>query len=278
MGIINTVKKIAGTKVVEKIEDKLNKKQNQEQADSYCIYINNNITRIRKLIAELSNETQSLITNLSSIKGFTISIKQKNNFRDIQGKIITNLMYLYLSRDFFTTLSKSISGVVLSNKELLLVIKFAPFFDGTPVLYLSDENNDDSLLGAFKEIGQELKSAFISTKSKSTKLNFEEYLSRYQEQFENYIIPDVGSAIDNFENAISNREESFSLKKNSNTIDTFPPEEIECPNCHTLMSTNAKFCPECGTKIEIKKPAFCMQCGAPINEKAKFCANCGTKI
>ena len=277
MGIINAVKKIARTRVVEKIEDEFAKKQNQEKAYRYCVYINNNITRIRKLMAELSSETQLLITKLSSMKRFRLFPKSKNKIRDTQGKVITNLMYLYLSRDFFNILSKSVSGVMLSNKELLLVIKFAPYFDGTPVLYLTDENNDDSLLGAFKEIGQELKSSFITTERSSTGFHFEEYLYRYKEQFENYIIPDIDSAIENFENAMSTKGKYFSSFKSSIT-DIFSANEIECSNCHTKVKTNSKFCPECGNKMEIKKTLLCKKCSKPINLGAKFCANCGSKI
>lgn len=76
-----------------------------------------------------------------------------------------------------------------------------------------------------------------------------------------------------------------------------------CPNCHSEIPENSKFCLECGTKIEIifeneiicpvcnkktNKGKFCMECGAPLLLKcencgaeipngAKFCLECGTK-
>ena len=37
----------------------------------------------------------------------------------------------------------------------MFVSKFAPYFDGIPVLDMDDEDSDDSILGEFKEIGQE---------------------------------------------------------------------------------------------------------------------------
>lgn len=49
-----------------------------------------------------------------------------------------------------------------------------------------------------------------------------------------------------------------------------------CPNCETPLATNAKFCPECGTKLQ--EESACPECGAKLQPKAKFCAECGTKI
>lgn len=63
-----------------------------------------------------------------------------------------------------------------------------------------------------------------------------------------------------------------------------------CTNCGSLLPPNAKFCLECGTKIEqfaenemicpacgkkTPKGKFCMECGQPIINK---CPNCGTEI
>ena len=54
--------------------------------------------------------------------------------------------------------------------------------------------------------------------------------------------------------------------------------EFKCPNCHTKLGESFKFCPECGTKFEIKNSSFCTQCGGPIASGSKFCAHCGTKV
>ena len=88
------------------------------------------------------------------------------------------------------------------------------------------------------------------------------------------------------------------------TADTQPPKKILCPNCQNELPENAKFCLECGTKIELlnenevicpscgKKTAkgkFCMECGSPLVAKcskcgaelptgAKFCFECGEKV
>lgn len=83
-----------------------------------------------------------------------------------------------------------------------------------------------------------------------------------------------------------------------------PVKKITCPNCNSEVAETAKFCSECGTKIEIlaeneilcpvcgKKTAkgkFCMECGASLIAKcakcgaelptgAKFCLECGEKV
>jgi hypothetical protein len=49
-----------------------------------------------------------------------------------------------------------------------------------------------------------------------------------------------------------------------------------CPDCCApLPNANAKFCPECGAKLNTVK--HCTECGAKIQAGAKFCAECGTK-
>lgn len=81
-------------------------------------------------------------------------------------------------------------------------------------------------------------------------------------------------------------------------------QDIKCPNCGNILPPNAKFCLECGTKIEqissnemicphcgkkTPKGKFCMECGQPlalrcpncgaeIPQGGKFCLECGTKL
>lgn len=49
-----------------------------------------------------------------------------------------------------------------------------------------------------------------------------------------------------------------------------------CPSCNAPLASNAKFCPECGAKIQTQ--AHCTQCGAKLAAGAKFCTECGTKV
>ena len=50
----------------------------------------------------------------------------------------------------------------------------------------------------------------------------------------------------------------------------------KCPKCGAEVFAGAKFCPECGEKLPVKK--FCPNCGAEVVENAKFCTDCGTKL
>lgn len=49
---------------------------------------------------------------------------------------------------------------------------------------------------------------------------------------------------------------------------------IVCPNCKTQLSTNAKFCDHCGTKLS----RTCPNCGALVKPGSAFCSECGEKL
>ncbi len=49
---------------------------------------------------------------------------------------------------------------------------------------------------------------------------------------------------------------------------------MKCTNCHSELSDSAKFCPECGAKVNNAK--YCSQCGTKLQPNVKFCPECGT--
>lgn len=57
-------------------------------------------------------------------------------------------------------------------------------------------------------------------------------------------------------------------------------DRVSCPNCHTMVKKGSKFCPECGSKMEVIPPKnkFCPECGTPVEEGMKFCMQCGNKL
>ena len=53
-------------------------------------------------------------------------------------------------------------------------------------------------------------------------------------------------------------------------------EEIVCPDCGTKLVKGAKFCFNCGRKMIA--PSVCPKCGAALNGSSKFCMECGEKL
>ena len=63
-----------------------------------------------------------------------------------------------------------------------------------------------------------------------------------------------------------------------------------CAKCGAPLAPDAKFCDQCGTKVEEEPapeeapaeepaaPAVCADCGAELKEDAKFCNQCGTPV
>lgn len=49
---------------------------------------------------------------------------------------------------------------------------------------------------------------------------------------------------------------------------------VACPSCGKQNQPAAKFCADCGTKMEVAKVP-CVKCGAQLREGAKFCSECG---
>ena len=72
------------------------------------------------------------------------------------------------------------------------------------------------------------------------------------------------------------------FKSTSNQVNNQQPQTAKavgvkhCSNCGAEIAANAKFCPECGTKVPAKK--FCSNCGTEVGDNAKFCPECGQKI
>ncbi len=54
-----------------------------------------------------------------------------------------------------------------------------------------------------------------------------------------------------------------------------PAATSPCPACGKANAFGAKFCAECGGKMEVAKVP-CIKCGASLREGAKFCSECGT--
>ena len=54
--------------------------------------------------------------------------------------------------------------------------------------------------------------------------------------------------------------------------------KLNCSKCGTPNLAAAKFCSDCGNKMEAAGPAPCAKCGAQLQASSKFCNECGTKV
>jgi membrane protease subunit (stomatin/prohibitin family) len=52
--------------------------------------------------------------------------------------------------------------------------------------------------------------------------------------------------------------------------------KIRCPECHSDIPLESKFCPSCGTNLQAT--TNCPQCQAPLPASTKFCPNCGHQM
>jgi len=50
---------------------------------------------------------------------------------------------------------------------------------------------------------------------------------------------------------------------------------LNCPTCQTKLPESAKFCSECGSKIESRR---CKKCDKPLKPEARFCHSCGEPV
>ena len=51
-------------------------------------------------------------------------------------------------------------------------------------------------------------------------------------------------------------------------------DAVYCPNCNHQVKNGAKFCSECGTRIN----PTCPKCKKELPAGTKFCPDCGTKL
>lgn len=56
---------------------------------------------------------------------------------------------------------------------------------------------------------------------------------------------------------------------------------MKCNNCNSEIPLDAKFCPNCGSKVDedvLKQPHTCVKCHTPTPAEALFCPNCGEPV
>ena len=270
---------------LENKEAARNKKESQirdikDEAQLSLEYAISNYESMRGRISSLYSETSELIDRIIDLKSHSLSRDEKKELSEAQRAAPEQLEYLYLAKDYFIFLTRLANGMGLKNEQMLLIVKFSGFFDGIDVLKEEDDEDDedDSLLGDFKEIGRDLKEMFVSSKKQLSDFSLRGYVvDKYCVELRNLKLPELESVLDSFKKLV-HRENSHTQEEAPKVIKQEALKTVECPNCHSSIPESAKFCPKCGTKIEVQGPAFCMECGSPLRPESKFCPKCGAKI
>jgi len=66
---------------------------------------------------------------------------------------------------------------------------------------------------------------------------------------------------------------------NQSKTEAAAPAKAACPKCGAANIAGAKFCSDCGAKMETTSQTFpCAKCGAQLPAGSKFCNDCGTKV
>jgi membrane protease subunit (stomatin/prohibitin family) len=66
---------------------------------------------------------------------------------------------------------------------------------------------------------------------------------------------------------------------NQSQAEATAPTKASCPKCGAANIAGAKFCTECGAKMETVAQTFaCAKCNAQLQPGSKFCNDCGTKV
>lgn len=74
-----------------------------------------------------------------------------------------------------------------------------------------------------------------------------------------------------------NVSEAVMAQPSSNETQNIQNTGLKCKKCETSISVNAKFCPNCGEKVEKMQRIFCTGCGQPMSADDNFCKECGKR-
>lgn len=83
--------------------------------------------------------------------------------------------------------------------------------------------------------------------------------------------------------AIKAANEAKTQAAPNDTVVQAEPVKAVCPGCGMPVAEGAKFCNQCGARLEVpaieaEKKNICSSCGTEVESGAMFCCCCGAKI
>lgn len=75
----------------------------------------------------------------------------------------------------------------------------------------------------------------------------------------------------------NNVDSSVESQQISNGAEVTQERTVKCKNCGTDLPASAKFCFNCGQKVEAPIKVYCTRCGVLLPAGARFCMNCGAE-
>lgn len=243
MSLFDVVKNIAGPKIIERIESELADKRSREHASGYSSYIYTNIAKIAGVLSDLQSEAEEIIRIVRSLENRRLARKEKQAYEELIEKAFNDLAYLYLSRDFFMTLSRGVLGIALTRGEQRFVELFVPQIEALPVAELGEYNSVSN-----KMYGRFMVSDIIFFGKDRLIGECGQYVEKYRELIYSYNLPDIDGAIQTFVNAVT-ATSSPDVESAQETPKADTPDSSYCTKCGSIIPLKAKFCPNCGAKI-----------------------------
>lgn len=166
-------------------------------------------------------------------------------------------IYLVDGEEHFNFQSKNKQTIATWIEEIQKLFGVSPVYASARQRNTSDD--DDSVVGAFKEVGEEFKDAGrqiaeafgFKFKSKKEPGNNASY---------------IPTRVNNIPTPVIN-------------------DGVKCPSCGQMLPSGSRFCTSCGTAVDkpvavkpVQEGITCPTCGKKLPAGLRFCTECGSEI